>query len=313
MIIDELVKNVAEISTKIDYWFIRTEYGKYFETFYENGFVAIGWNEITLEELKDENSTEQLRKKIIKLEKLDPFKPSTKGKVTTIINKLKNFINLKKGDIIIIPSRNSSRYAFGIVESGQVIIENEKSNNCSFYKRKKVKWITAKNIDDLDPNFYRMRITQHTISKVDRYSEYIDNVIKKLYRKNDNTHFVLDIKTNKDINVNSLVSLIDNIQLLIKEINKSFSLDEQIDENSIRLNLQSPGQIEFKLPKGNSLVTLAMILSLAACSKEPQKSESKELNTFIETNIDKIHKIKQSMIELEVDKDKINSFNYGDK
>lgn len=306
MIVEELVKQVKEIPEKTDYWFVRTDYGQYFDTYYENGFIAIGWNNITLEELKNPNDDEKIRKKLLISEKLDSTKAGTKGTLTGIINKLQSFVNLKKGDIIVMPSRNSSRYAFGIVQSTQVDID--KGKDCDYYKRKKVKWVTVKNTSQLDPNFFTMRFTQHTISRIDDYSPFIDNVISSLYRKNNNTHFVLDIKTTKDINVNSLISLIDNIQILINQINKDFNLGEQIDNNSIRLHLQSPGQIEFKLPIGKSLITLAAILSLTCCNDDKQPIKSPELNTFVNVNQDTISKIKKSMTELEADKDKINAF-----
>lgn len=307
MIVEELVKQVKEISEKTDYWFVRTDYGQYFDTYYENGFIAIGWNNITLEDLKNPNDN-KIRKKLLITEKLDPNKASTKGTLTGIINKLRSFVSLKKGDIIVMPSRNSSRYAFGIVQSSQVEIDFDKRKDCDYYKRKKVKWVTMKNTSQLDPNFFTMRFTQHTISRIDDYSPFIDNVISSLYRKNNNTHFVLDIKTTKDINVNSLVSLIDNIQVLINEINKNFNLGEQIDNNSIRLHLQSPGQIEFKLPIGKSLITLAAILSLTCCNDDKEQLQSPELNTFVNVNQDTISKIKTAMTELEADKDKINAF-----
>ena len=268
MIVEELVKQVKEIPEKTNYWFVRTDYGQYFDTYYENGFIAIGWNNITLEELKNPNDYEVIRKKLLISEKLDPAKARTKGTLTGIINKLQSFVNLKKGDIIIMPSRNSSRYAFGIVQSTQVDIDLKKGKECEYYKRKKIKWITIKSTSQLDPNFFTMRFTQHTISRIDDYSPFIDNVISSLYRKNNNTHFVLDINTTKDINVNSLILLINNIQVLINEINKDFNLGEQIDNNSIRLNLQSPGQIEFKLKIGKSLITLAAILSLTCCNDD---------------------------------------------
>lgn len=310
MIIDDIVKQVTEISTKTDYWFVRTDYGDYFETYFKNNFIAIGWNNITLEDLKKLDN-ESIRKKIATSEKLDPTKPKTKAKVTSILNKLNSFVKLKKDDIIVMPSRNSSRYAFGIVQNSNVFIENDNLNECKYNKRKKIKWIIEKPTSQLDPNFFTMRFTQHTISKIDDYSMFIDNVISSLYMKNNNAHFVLDINTSKEINVNSLISLIDNIQLLINNINKKFNLHEQIDRNSIRLNLQSPGQIEFKLPIGKSLITAATILSLTCCSENYQKSNSTEINKFIEVNTDTINKIKNSMNELEADKEKINSFNYG--
>ncbi len=309
MTIDELVKNVTEVSSKTQYWFVRTDDGKYFETFYKHGFIGIGWNDVTLEELKTASTSEKLRNKIIKSEKFDPDKKSTKGKVSTIINKLNNFINLKKGDIIVIPSRSSSRFAFGEIQSTLTVNDIYKSHGCDFYKRKKVKWLAVKNMTELDPNFYKVRISRHTISKINDYSTFIDNVTNTLYRKNDNTHFVLDINTKKEINVNSLISLIENMQFLINEINTHYNLGEEIDKNSIRLNLQSPGKIEFKLPVGKSLITLAIILSLTSCGDTTTTNTT--LKEFTKTHQDTLSEVKKSMDDLEVDKNKINSFNYG--
>jgi len=310
MIIDYLVNQVKEIPTKTDYWFVRTDDGKYFETFLKNGFIGIGWNEITLEEIKKGKSSNSLREKIIKSEKLDSSEPSTKGKVTTIINKLTNFVNLKKGDVIVIPSNSSSRLAFGVIEDSKIYLDIDKSNKCNFIKRKKVNWIVVKNMSELDPNFYTIKVSRHTISKVDDYSVFIDSVISSLFIKEDNAHFVLDIKTKKEINVNTLIALINNIQFLTKEINSKFLLGEEIDSNSIRLNLQSPGKIEFKLFSGKSLITLVALLSLTCCN-ESDDSTNTELDSFIATNKVVLEEINQAMDELEVDKQRINSFKYG--
>lgn len=308
MIVDELIKKVSELSSKTAYWFVRTDYGEHFETYYENGFIAIGWNDITLEELKDPNSVDKIRVKLNKSENFDTSQKNTKGKQTKIINKLNAFVNLKKGDIIIIPSKNSNRYAFGIIESSNVYIDTDKKFECEYYKRKKVKWVALRHTSELDPNFYSMRFTQHTISTINDYSSYIDNVISSLYIKNNNTHFVIDIKTNKDINVNSLLTLIDGIQSLTSSINDYFKLNEEIDKNAIRLHLQSPGQIEFKSFGGKSLIILVAILSLTCCSSPNPQLRSPEMNTFVENQQVTINQIRDSLIELEADKEKINAF-----
>ncbi|MES2566220.1 MAG: hypothetical protein V4565_05105 [Bacteroidota bacterium] len=310
MIVDSLVDNVAEISEDVNYWFVRTDYGKYFETFYNHNFIAIGWDNITLEELRDPKKDDSIRKKLYKSEKLSENNPSHKRTVSSIVNKLHNFLNLKKGDVIIIPSQNSSRFAFGIIQNSQVYTEINNTLGCDYHKRKKVKWVAERYVKSLDPHFYMMKKTRHTISDISDYSVYIDNIINSLYIKNDNAHFVLDIKTQKDINVDSLVSLINNIQDLNKKINGYFNLNEQIDKNSIRLNLQSPGQIEFKMPVGKSLVTLATILSITCCSPN-NRNTPRELEQFIEANQDTIDKIRTSMDVLEVNRDKINSFSNG--
>jgi restriction system protein len=318
MTIDYLVNKVPEVSINTEYWFVRTNYGLYFDTFYEHGFIGIGWNEITLEELKHVKESEQyIREKLMRSEQFDPENKHTQGKITTIINKLINFVNLKKGDIIIMPSQNSSRYAFGEILNNLTFVDIDKSHGCDYYKRREVKWLADKYVSQLDPIFYKIKISRHSISQIQDYGIYIDNIINTLYRKDDNAHFVLDITTIKDINVNSLISLIDNIQDLISKINVSFNLGEEIDKNSIRLNLQSPGKIEFKLPVGKSLIILATIISLTCCTDEQQsqgtvqQSANPELHSFIQSHSDSLINIKKSMDELEVDKEKINRFRYG--
>lgn len=306
MIVEELVKKVENVSREINYWFVRTDYGEYFDTYYKNNFIGIGWNEISIEELKNTGLKGAVKEKIGKIENLDYDKTSTKGTITAIYNKLVRFINLKKGDIVIIPSRKSSRYAFGIIEEDEAYSKFEDENSCKHVKRKKVKWINIKSVKSLNPIFLQIKVSRHSISQINDYSEYIDNEINNIYLKDGNAHFVLDIKTQKDINVETLIELIKNIQLLSKEINTYFNLNENIEENSIRLNLQSPGNIEFKLPVGKTLVALSAILAIA-CGDNNNVQNNDELTNFAKAQSDTLERINNSMLELEVDRERINS------
>ncbi|MEN7549071.1 hypothetical protein AAG747_14205 [Rapidithrix thailandica] len=308
MIIEELVSKVSEISRETEYWFVRTDSGKYFDTFTNNGFIGIGWNQITLDELLN-SQKDVVKEKIARIEELDPQDQNSKGNITAIYNKLLNFINLRKGDIVIIPSHSSNYFAFGEVSDSLTYIENDNLADCEFRKRKKIRWITKKAIGDLDPTFHKIKISRHTISSVKDYSRYIDNVISNLYIKEDNTHFVLDIKTQREINVKSLLKLVEGIQDLVESIDVHFQLNEEIDYNAIRLNLQSPGKIEFKLQVGKSLIILAAVLSLTCCDSSSANIQHKEeLENIIEINNDTLQSIKNVMDELEVDRQKINSF-----
>ncbi|WP_395061343.1 hypothetical protein [Flavobacterium sp.] len=306
MIVEELVKRVESVSQETNYWFVRTDYGEYFDTYYKNNFIGIGWDEISIEELKNTGLKVAVKEKIGKIENLDYDKTSTKGTITAIYNKLVRFINLKKGDIVIIPSRKSSRYAFGIIEEDEAYSKFEDENNCKHVKRKKVKWISIKSVKLLNPIFQQIKVSRHSISQINDYSEYIDNEINNIYLKDGNAHFVLDITTQKDINVETLIELIKNIQVLSKEINTYFNLNENIEENSIRLNLQSPGNIEFKLPIGKTLVALSAILAIA-CGNNNNVQNDNELTTFANTHSDTLNRINNSMIDLEVDRERINS------
>lgn len=127
MNIDEFLKGADEIDGNREYWYVRTESGKLYDTFKHNNFIALGWNEITTDEIKKSfHNPEFLKKKIYSIsvrdEKLrakltneqinysniiDLATSSGKLKSSMIINKLQNFYNLRYGDVVVIPSYGS--------------------------------------------------------------------------------------------------------------------------------------------------------------------------------------------------------------
>lgn len=136
MNIDKYLKGADEIDSNREYWYVRTDSGKLYDTFKYNNFIALGWNEITTEEIKKSlDNPEFLKKKIssislrdektrIKLTNeeinysnvIDLNTPSGKLKSSMIINKLQNFYNLKYGDVVVIPSYGSNEFSFGIID-----------------------------------------------------------------------------------------------------------------------------------------------------------------------------------------------------
>lgn len=290
--LNKLIESITELNKDINYWFIRTDSGLYFDTYYDNDFIGIGWNYITVEDLRTKTDVE-IKEKIAKHEQLDISINKSKGKVTAIYNKLKRFENLAKGDIIIIPSESSIKYAFGIIEDSNIYVDSDQSNNCEYYKRKKVKWIQKSYVDDLDPIFYKIKVSRHAISDINKYASYIDSVTENLYRKGDYSYFVLDINTKDDINVKSLTTLIDTIQNLLVDINDEFNLGEEPDETTIKLNLQSPGKVIFKLKKGVSLIMLAVLLSIESGCSPTQGN----VTTTEQTKITNFKKVKQKELD----------------
>ena len=252
----------------------------------------------------------EIRQKIAQREGLDLVNSAKdKGKVTAIFNKLNAFKKLKKGDVIVIPSENSQRLAFGFVADNQ-IFTNVDDSNCPFVKRRRINWVEEKDIDDLDKIFYQIRISRHTISSIKPYEAYIDKVVKTLFIKNEYSHYVLDIQTNEDINFNTLLKLVNNIRVLTQELNNDFNLEENLDQNAIKLNLQSKGKIEFKFLNGKSLILLATLLGPMTLNtgliNTPQ-NEQQQLESFRQIHHNEIQEIEDALQLLEVDREKINS------
>ncbi|WP_184544125.1 hypothetical protein [Mucilaginibacter sp. FT3.2] len=309
---EQLFDSITKIEPDKGYWFIRTDSGQHFEEFYVNGYIGIGWNYITADNIKN-LSISEFKEKIALNEKLDMSVKKSKGKVTAIYNKIKRFQELKKNDLVIIPSRSSSRFAFGIVEESGIYIESDPKGKCDYRKRKKIKWIESKTLSSLDPIFYQITVSRHAISSIKKYQNYIDNETENLYVKDGFGHFVFDIKTKKDINVDSLVSFIESIRRLTEQINQDFSFGEDISKSSIKLNLQSPGKIDFKAPIGKSVIILAAILALSnGCTIDSHKlpaNAKDQIEGTMALHKDTISSINKGFKDLDVNMDKINAIN----
>lgn len=278
MNVTEILKRVEKVDTKTNYWFVRTDYGKHFEDFIKGEYIAIGWDYLTLYEINN-GKEETIKNKIAKQEEIDVKEPQGKMKVTSTFNKLKIFVSLKKDDVVVIPSRNSDRLAFGQIIDNTAF-EDLKAK--TFTKRRNVKWIATKYMEDLNPVFYQVKSNQHTISSINSYAPYVDRVIGSLFKKGNNTHFVLNIEQTDNINFEDLKKLMDNINTLVRCINKELNFNENVDEFYIKINLQSKGALEL-IKSGKSLAVLAFLLFSASCNTLDNVKD-KDLKTLIDNN-----------------------------
>lgn len=283
MNVAEILRKVDIIDSEVNYWFVRTNDGTHFDEFYENGFIAIGWDYLTITELNT-LSDEVIRKRISEHENLDPNTFKGKGAITSIHNKLKIFLSLKKGDTVVMPSRNSDRLAFGRISENKPYTAESKN----FTKRFNVSWYDVKNINDLSAIFYQVKSNQHSISSINRFAPHIDRVIGNLFEKANMTHYVLKLEKEGDINFDDLNDLMTNIKYLTKAINDHFDFNENTDEFYIKVNLQSKGALELIKP-GKSLAVLAFLLFLSSCNNL-DKATDPDIKSLIKNNRSTIEK-----------------------
>lgn len=257
-----------------NYWYIRTDKGLNFQTFYENNFVAIGWNEITIDDLirHDENH-QPLRNRVesANQESLNDLTlTGKKSQITLIIKKNLVFHSMKKGDIVIIPSANTEYLAFGIVDDERTY--SETGHNCSYFKRRKIKWLRTENASRLDAKFAYVTKSFHAISEIDStFHDIINNYMFDSYMIDNASVISIKLNTNDPIQYNSMKSIIDGIISIGKQYAEKEGLDETIEDVEIQINLQSPGFISLK-GAGVGLVFALTLLSYG-CSKDVSKKE----------------------------------------
>jgi len=255
----ELVKNLPTVKADRNYWFFRTRGGLYYEAFHKGGFIAFGKNKIDLESIDTakklgEKAAEQL-KAIVSKKYPDEQRPSYVAKQI-----LRFAYDIKKGDIIVIPSENSDELAFGEVLETPIYIELDPSDECDYFKRKPVKWFTTKNRHKLDAEMFKLISSHHTITEANAYSGIIDKEIMNFFIKGDTAHLVMGVKTKDNISAKDLFSM----GLLQIELYEAFCQAENIpyDEDNIKvkLDVRSPGFIELSGTDFASIILLALLI-----------------------------------------------------
>lgn len=287
---DLTIQDLIDTSNK-KYWFVRTDGGEHFEAFYKNNFIGINWDLVTLNMLR--TSPEYQIKDLIEKSYVVPevtekklvLSPSKiQGKVTTILNKIKNFNALGKGDIIVIPSYNSVEFAFGIIQDDQAYEDFNRIDGCPYAKRRSVLWVKRRDFATLDAKFALIRKTIHAISEIDeKFYDVINNSMYESYIKNSFGNISIRIKLHEDEEVDYylLKDFIDDLIDLSKYFEDGTSENPEI---FIKLNLQSPGFVNLK--KGGMALILALGLLNTACDgRSDENARNKTNDILIERNI----------------------------
>lgn len=265
MTIQDFIDKIEKEDKDRKYWFVRTDNGQYYSTYLENGFIAIGWDYVTVHDITT-MTEEEVKAKISKREKQRESQNdiSYKTQISRIYNKLIRFKELKKGDIIVIPDEGSYNLAFGEIIEDHIFVDSDAGFECRYYKRRKVKWYRSGPINSFDPHLRFIKRNMHAISDVESFRPYIDNVLNFLYKRGDYSHYVIEVKLTENINLRAFTDLVNGIEKVTELISQSFNFDEDLTDASIKLQLQSPGMIEI-IDKGSRLMILAAFLSFASC------------------------------------------------
>lgn len=260
--IDSIIESITKFKNTRNYWFIRTQGGNYYDSFLLKSYVAIGYDEVNISDIKKatiDDVGRQSLTEIIRTKFPDESRPNYIG------NQLIDFsYNIKKGDIVVIPSYSSEYISIGEVTETPIYQETEtkQGDECPFSKRKKINWIkTNLFFDSLESKLIKLKYTQRTISKIDEeLRAFLDRIIAPLFIKEDDAHLALNVTKKEKIGAYSLFSTWTELLSLTEEFGKQEELDINKEEFDLRINVQSPGTIEFITYSVIGIVALSVIV-----------------------------------------------------
>lgn len=242
--------DVPLISDDINFWLIRTQSGMYYDEFISENFVALGWNYLKEEQVKESKKSKEDRANILEFiqKEYDSKQPGM------ILNKSDRFINgIKENDIIMIPSEKSEKITFALAKEyyedtsleskeyeNEALIESGWSDTleikCPYSKRRKIEIIKTISNENLNPNLYRALVSYHGLSQINDSSSYILSSIYPIYYYKDNLSIIFRVRSRAKIDALDYSSFLLFSSSILQEFNPSNTV-------SVKSNVQSPGDI----------------------------------------------------------------------
>ncbi|MGL4569337.1 MAG: hypothetical protein ACRCU6_12530 [Fusobacteriaceae bacterium] len=245
--IEDVLKfmDIKEVSTNRSYWLIRAgKESRFFEEFYSRGFTGIAWDKLNHSDSLREFSKTQLKDYVLR-EYPDCKSPGHAA------GKIYNFINeIKKGDVVLMPSAGREEVAFGIIQDDAFYIDDslileeslEESEESELpNKRRKVEWVKRIRSSEIQPRLLLHLFSPHGLSAFTdkKIKELIDINMEDFFIKDNKGYLVFDIKTEDSIELSDLTNYFETIKKIGEFSNEYFGLNEKL---SIQINVNSAGK-----------------------------------------------------------------------
>lgn len=266
--IDRIIERIEQVPTEKRYWLIRTQSGKFYESFRNHGFVALEHEKISLFEINLILQKFPASKKLAvrELKDLAARRYPDEKQPGIIAGQLYNFvIELRKGDIVVIPSENSDIISIGEVKSYIIpeLTDSElKSTECDYKKRKLVNWIKDVRKSEIDPFLWKMLQSHQAINNISHYGEVLERTIGNFFIKDEEASLILEVQSENEINAKQLFSLGHYLLEYAEKFIYDQGLPLDIGLVDVKINLNSPGKIQLKAPNAR---TIWLIAVLAVC------------------------------------------------
>ena len=262
--ISSLISKIDSISSEKNYWLIRTEAGSHFESFNSFNFVALGYEEVTYKIVKDikEKSLSDLDFKNQLKEYIGKIYPDKQYGL--ISNQIIRFVfEVKKGDIVVIPSENSDYISMGEITDTNILVHSEStfnSTNCDYTKRKSVKWIKTFTRKNLDPYLYKTFQAHQAINNISSYANIIERSLGDFYKIGDEVNLVLNVNQESNIKATDLLFFGSDLLNLVDGFIKEYDLDFDITDIDVKININSKGKLQFLSKSGKNLLLLGIVV-----------------------------------------------------
>lgn len=260
---------IRVVNDNRSYWFVRTFGGEIFEDFIINNHIGLGFNNVPQQYIVD---CEKSENKEAQNKLYDYLKNNTNyegGSITKWKNQLIRFQHeMKSGDIVVIPNRDSNILSIGEITSS---VKPFESNEKFYFKDefydypnriREVKWIKHRPKHFFQNDLRNLFSSRQGITNANDYANKIESGISNMFIRNDKMRLVISINQNEDINAFALRDFLDSLTFFYKEFCQELGIENN-EELYIKIKLQSKGKTVLIGAAAAAIVGVSLILSLS--------------------------------------------------
>jgi len=227
-------------------WFFRTKSGMYYYDFTTNGFIALGWDFVSPELIKDSKKSKDAKKEYV--EKLYP----DEKRPGLIVGQMETFYNrMKENDLVLIPDEGTKTVAVGIigefVENVERKPNGEEHEQCFFKHKRAVDWKQKINAWQ-DIYLFKTLRAQQTISDITEEAKMVFRNMYPAYISGDSIHLTFQKPTIDNLSLTSNVELLANLMTITDSTADLYGKEPFKQELTLRTAVGSPGFLEIVLP-----------------------------------------------------------------
>lgn len=246
------------------YWIVRTEGGEYFESFTNFNYVAIGHEEITLKKIDElKKSSKNLNELRFKLKShIENILPDRNSGL--MAGQIVRFVyEMKKGDIVVVPSEGSSYISIGEVQQSHLLEVNDLDfdrTGCPYRKRKKVKWhktVSKKSSDILLRNAMQ---SHQALNDITHYGDIVERSISDFFKIDDETSLIINVNRESNVPAPDLLYFGSDILRFTEGFIKYHKLDFNVSDIQIKINVNSEGKTQFLSKNGRLILLVGLVI-----------------------------------------------------
>ncbi|MBR5907080.1 MAG: hypothetical protein IKZ50_01640 [Bacteroidales bacterium] len=169
-------------------------------------------------------------------------------------------LKMRSGDIVLIPSSDSSNISIGVVDGDEMLIDERLNNQYPIARR--VRWINQISKNRLEPGLYRAIGNHQAMTNISKYSESLERNFGSCFMMDGVCHYVITFNS-EQIPADKFFGLGQTLLRTLQLISEQYDLQIDVRDINLTMNLNSPGRIDFK---STMLIAVLMMAILTSCS-----------------------------------------------